>query len=266
MKITRNSLIVSLSACILIHASIAAAQNVLYADDFNRVDSFSLGSTSVGSQPWVWVGYNETRIRDQMLFMTGNEGTVAAPRPMATAYVDYNLDLLERYHVTMKLTASKTGTGGSSSGFLILPRTAQATTAVGNRGWVVNCRYYDPKIASGDYTRFSWYDGDELNEFGSMPITRLDTNQFSRTAWQNIHIAVNGDYATLTVTEESGATLVDTNRYIGNYNTGAKSVLLFAQRWSIGRDTEHTLGVYNQTDLDDLEVTTPQLQTVISIR
>ncbi len=266
MKTTQRHLAVGLTAAILIHASSAAAQKVLYADDFNRADSFSLGSTSVENQPWVWVGYNETRILNQMLYMTGNQGSAASPRPMAYAYVDYDLDALPRYNATMKLTASKTGTGGSSSGFLIMPRTSQATNAVGNRGWVVNCRYYDPMLASGEKTRFSWYDGDELNEFGSMPITRLDTNQFTRTAWQNIHIAVDGNYATLTVTEAGGATLVDANRFVGNYNTGEKSVLLFAQRWSVGRDSEHTLGVYTQIDLDDLDVFVHPIHTLISIR
>ncbi len=260
MKTTQN-LAAGLVFGILIRASVAIAQTVLYADDFNRGDgvtAFRVGKTSVGDYTWVDPGWHNFKVIDNVLYAV-HWSTLSNQY----AYVDYDLSTIPDYNASLKLTTGGAVESGSYAGLFLLPRAVNHDTVLGNRGWVINRNFWDPS-GTGGQTRFYWYEGADTNEFESIQATRIDDNQFSATEWQDVEIRVRGDKATLIVTQADGTRLVDADRYIGNYNT-TKSVFLFAARTSVGQNRARSDKPWLNVAMDDFSVSL-QPPTVIIVR
>jgi len=191
---------------------------VLYADDFDRSGSATLGTTSAGGESWVdtptggttanrpWV----SAIEDDSLKLDGAKGT-------GSVYVDYAMDGITNYTVDVDLRVTEEGSAWGANYMLFAP--------VGNT----------TMTSSGYGFRKSGVDGvgtgtvDVLWDNGSSAST-IASGLFNTNDVVHLKATVSGTASTLVITRGAETLLEDSAR-VNNTTTG--KVVGMSTGWAI---------------------------------
>jgi hypothetical protein len=221
--IIRTSGMIAFFAAISFGISPLSAE-ILFADDFNRTNSSTVGYTSTGNYQWI---ENENNSQSFTFWINNNQLTLnggggETPIKSGNIYVDYDLDAISAYKIDFVIT-SGIGQFAYSGYTAIQPR--------GSGTFYAESWFFRANPTTSQVSLF-YYDG--KNE------TLVSSDVFATNTATSVSITVVDNIATLTVT---GTSISDTRTLSTKANDGTPDYLGFS------------IASYGRSAIDNLTLT-----------
>ncbi|AHF94398.1 hypothetical protein OPIT5_14480 [Opitutaceae bacterium TAV5] len=203
-------------AAVLATAPALHAQ-IIYADTFDGTNNAALGTTSTGGYSW------KSSATSSYIFYYDNAARMAysqASAPSLAAYVNYSLDDIRDYDISVDLRIPSTA---SLAPFAILAPRTEATAATDLAS--LTGAYFFRRSGSDNKITITWWDGSNETTVATSILT-VGSGGTGSDNFFTVNIQVRGD--AITFVSYGNETLNDTRSLSSSlYNNGTADYLLF---------------------------------------